>query len=62
MSVDEAIKELVESKEYNWFLVNNLRVYIDGLAVSIEDLASHGIMKPEELRGLSGDDTINYAL
>lgn len=52
--VEQIINELVE--------VNNLRLVIDRLAVSIEDLASHGVMRPEELRGLSGEDTINFAL
>jgi len=39
-----------------------MRIIIDRLAVAIEDLATHGVMKPEELRGLSTEDTISYAL
>lgn len=52
--IEKVIDELVE--------VSNLRVVLDRLAVAVEDLATHGIMKPEELRALSGDDTINFAL
>lgn len=42
--------------------INNLRIIIDRLAVSVEDLATHGVMKPEELRGLSDGDTYNSAM
>jgi hypothetical protein len=33
-------------------IVNNMRLKIDRAAMSIEDLASKGPLKPEELRGL----------
>lgn len=39
-----------------------MRVIIDQLAVSTEDLATHGIMRPEALRGLDTKDTIDYAI
>lgn len=42
--VEDLLKELVE--------VNNLRLKVDRLCVSMEDLATKGPMKPEELRGL----------
>ena len=42
--VEDLVKELVE--------VNNLRLKVDRLCVSMEDLATKGPMKPEELRGL----------
>ena len=32
--------------------VNNMRLNVDRLAVSLEDLAIKGPLKPEELRGL----------
>jgi hypothetical protein len=35
-----------------FFIVNNLRLKLDRAAISLEDLASKGPMKPEELRGL----------
>jgi hypothetical protein len=37
-------------------LVNNLRLKLDRAAMSIEDLASKGPLKPEELRGLKDYD------
>lgn len=51
---EEVIKGLVE--------INNMRVILDQLSVAIEDLATYGVLKPEELRGLSGEDTVKYAL
>lgn len=42
--VEELIEELVE--------VNNLRIVLDRLCISITDLATHGVLKPEETRGL----------
>jgi len=36
--------------------LNNLRLKIDRAAVSLEDLASKGPLKPEELRGLEDID------
>ena len=41
---------------YVLFIVNNLRLKLDRAAISIEDLASKGPMKPEELRGLKDYD------
>lgn len=54
------IKELVESI-FTLFLinnsiVNNLRLKLDRAAISLEDLASKGPLKPEELRGLKDLD------
>ena len=37
-------------------LVNNMRLKLDRAAVSLEDLATKGPMKPEELRGLKDYD------
>lgn len=37
-------------------IVNNLRLKLDRAAVSLEDLASKGPLKPEELRGLKDYD------
>ena len=37
-------------------IVNNLRLKLDRAAMSLEDLASKGPMKPEELRGLKDYD------
>lgn len=52
--VEDLIKDLVE--------INNLRVVIDRLAVSIEDLATHGVLKPEVLRGLTTEETMKSAV
>lgn len=46
--VEELLKELVE--------INNLRLKIDRLAVSLEELATKGPLKPEALRGLKDLD------
>lgn len=46
--VENLLKELVE--------LNNLRLKVDRLCVSMEDLATKGPMKPEELRGLQDLD------
>jgi len=46
--VEDLIGELVE--------VNNLRLKVDRLAVAMEDLATKGPIKPEELRGLTDYD------
>lgn len=46
--VEDVLKELVE--------LNNLRLKVDRLAVSLEDLASKGPMRPEALRGLENLD------
>jgi hypothetical protein len=35
---------------------------VDCLAVSVEELAKHGPIRPEALRGLSSKDTIESAL
>lgn len=42
--VEKLIEELVE--------INNLRIVLDRLCISIQDLADHGTLKPEETRGL----------
>lgn len=42
--IDDLIEELVD--------VNNLRIILDRLCVSIEDLANHGTLRPEDIRGL----------
>lgn len=44
IKIEELLKELV--------LMNNLRNKVDRLAVALEDLASLGPQRPEELRGL----------
>lgn len=46
--VENLLKELVE--------LNNLRLKVDRLCVAMEDLATKGPMKPEELRGLQDLD------
>jgi hypothetical protein len=46
--VDDIITELVA--------LNNMRLKVDRLAVSMEDLATKGPLKPEELRGLENLD------
>ncbi|KAL4508407.1 hypothetical protein ABPG72_003711 [Tetrahymena utriculariae] len=53
-NIEQVIADLVE--------INNLRIVLDRLAVSVEDLATHGVMKPEELRGLSDAETWNSAM
>ena len=42
--------------------VNNLRNIIDKLAMFCEDLANNGPLKPEDIRGLSSEETIQPAL
>lgn len=42
--------------------MNNLRIEIDLFACALEDLATHGPLKPEEIRGLSSQDLIDNAL
>lgn len=44
ISIDDLTQQLVE--------LNNLRLKIDRAAVSLEDLAAKGPLKPEGLRGL----------
>lgn len=46
--VDDLIVQLVT--------INNLRLKVDRLAVSLEDLAAKGPQKPESLRGLSNPE------
>jgi hypothetical protein len=36
--------------------VNNLRVYLDRLIWSVEELANKGVLKPSELQGVSWED------
>jgi len=43
-------------------LVNNLRIEIDLFSCALEDLATHGPLKPEEIRGLSSQELIDNAL
>lgn len=52
--VSALTKELVEA--------NNLRLVIDKLSCFIEDLAKHGPIKPEELRGLTQPELIQAAV
>ena len=58
----KSIESLIFQKEFQNVLtlcsliVNNLRLKLDRAAISIEDLASKGPMKPEELRGLKDYD------
>eukprot|EP01017_Pseudomicrothorax_dubius_P049280 TRINITY_DN9143_c0_g1_i1.p1 TRINITY_DN9143_c0_g1~~TRINITY_DN9143_c0_g1_i1.p1 ORF type:complete len:306 (-),score=58.42 TRINITY_DN9143_c0_g1_i1:22-891(-) len=51
--VDQLIGELVE--------VNNLRLSLDKIVVAIEELVTQGPLKPEELRGLTTEETIQAA-
>jgi len=44
VKVEQLIEELAE--------INNTRVKLDRLCISIQDLAAHGVLKPEETRGL----------
>jgi len=46
--IETLVKELV--------VINNLRLKVDRLAVSLEELATKGPMKPDELRGLENLD------
>jgi hypothetical protein len=39
--------------------VNNLRVKIDLLAMSIENLMKHGPLKPEDTRGLKETENLD---
>jgi hypothetical protein len=50
----EVIHELVT--------INNMRIEIDKLAVFIEDLATHGPIKPEELRGLTDAEILKSTI
>jgi len=60
-TVNEVVDELIQSNSFLLiFKVNNFRVLIDRLAVSIEDLATHGVIKPDELRGLSPQETEEF--
>jgi hypothetical protein len=45
--IETLIEQLVE--------VNNLRIAIDVLSVAMEELAAHGPLRPEEIRGLTDD-------
>lgn len=42
--------------------MNNLRIEIDLFACALEDLATHGPLRPEEIRGLSSQELIDNAL
>lgn len=39
-----------------------MRIILDRLACSMEDLATHGPLKPEETRGLSEKELIDAAI
>lgn len=39
-----------------------MRIKLDIFACSIEDLATHGPLKPEEIRGLNDQELIDNAL
>ncbi len=39
-----------------------MRIKLDVFACSIEDLATHGPLKPEEIRGLNDQELIDNAL
>jgi len=41
--------------------INNMRLILDRLAVSIEELALHGPLKPEALRGLDDPELCENA-
>jgi hypothetical protein len=51
--VEDLISQLVNSNSY---LVNNLRIKADRLAVFVEELVKHGPLKPEDQRGLSENE------
>lgn len=53
--IHEIIQQLIESIFFS-YLVNNMRIQVDILACSIEELATHGPLKPEEIRGLDMED------
>lgn len=38
------------------YSVNNLRVYLDRLIWSVDELANKGVLKPAELQGVSWED------
>ncbi len=52
IKIEQLKKELVLGIiSYN--LVNNLRIHIDRIAMTLEELLKHGPLKPEGLRGLN---------
>ncbi len=56
--IDQVISELVEGTSFQKnpnFSVNNLRCILSRLCDSIDELAKHGPLRPEEHRGLSDD-------
>lgn len=59
--VGEIVQELAESISYPT-LVNNMRIKLDIFACCVEDLATHGPLKPEEIRGLTDPELIENAL
>ena len=42
--------------------VNNMRIQLDIFSCSLEELATHGPLKPEEIRGLNDQELIDNAL
>lgn len=53
---ESSVKKTVAEVKKDLVDVNNLRLKVDRLAVSLEELASKGPLKPEELRGLGNLD------
>lgn len=39
-----------------------MRIKVDVFACSVEDLATHGPLKPEEIRGLTDPELVDNAL
>jgi hypothetical protein len=59
--IEDLIELLVKSRCIN-NIVNNMRIEIDLFACALEDLATHGPLKPEEIRGLDTQELIDNAL
>ena len=50
--VSEVLLKLIESK-LNCKSVNNLRIYLDRLIWSVEEMTAKGVLRPQELQGIS---------
>jgi hypothetical protein len=50
--VSEVLLKLIESK-INCKSVNNLRIYLDRLIWSVEEMTAKGVLRPQELQGIS---------
>lgn len=59
--VGDAMQDIIESKSFI-YPVNNMRIQLDIFACSLEELATHGPLKPEEIRGLNDQELIDNAL